>query len=176
MAVVYLKGGHMADEKSYLRLVASNDDLQANTDLKQLLQASIDLEGVQDVICDAPCEGEDLVAVLSLALAAEPVEEDEEEINNVIDFQVARAECSAVNTADVTPETVLKLALQDVQAGGQYKDTVKKCYITLVLDTGETFSTCNYRANLTRIEEVAFRQLGVSESLEGWRGVVMERE
>jgi hypothetical protein len=153
----------MADKK-HLTLVASND-------LKQKLQESIDLTDEPP----APCEGEGLIDVqmdpemaAALLEAAGYIVVDEDESAEVIDFEVERASRVNMDNAEVKPETILKMALEDVT--GPYQGKCTKAYITLVLDNGKAFSTCNYRANLSRIEEVAFRELGLTEAISGWRG------
>jgi hypothetical protein len=157
----------MADKKSHLKLVAS-------TDLKQSLQESIDMLNEPP----APCEGEGLLVVdemdpemakaLLEAAGFEVVDGDCSA--EVIDFEVERASRLNMDNAEVRPETILKMALEDVTTGPYRDGRCTKAYITLVLEDGKTYSTCNYRANLSKIEEVAFRQLGVTEAVSGWRG------
>ena len=82
----------------------------------------------------------------------------------VVDFEVERAE-RAEEAAGVRPISLLKMALKDAQKD----NTIVKAYVTLIRDDKDSFSTINYRAGLKRTEEIAFRQLGVQEALEGWR-------
>jgi hypothetical protein len=165
----------MARDKSHLRLIECSS-------LKQRLRESIDLAEPP-----APCEGEDMEALESLhrstsngtmdpemacallEAAGYTIEATPEDCaGEVIDFEVERASRKPLDNADVSPATVLKMALEDITTGPYHN--CSKVYVTLVLDNDSTFSTCNYRANLTRIEEVAFRQLGVAEAIDGWRG------
>ena len=85
-------------------------------------------------------------------------------VGNVVDFRNAKVDSGTLLAREVTPAEVLTQALEDLGSLN-----VAKCYITLVIDNGETWATTNYRANLTRAEEIAFRQLGITEMLESWR-------
>jgi hypothetical protein len=163
----------MADEKSHLRLVANNDLTTALQDsINQL--AKVQLEEPPCEALPEPWRGklDPEVAVAVLEAAGITVDGTEIEVEfdasaEVIDFEVQRAARRLLDNTEVSPATILKMALDDVL--GPYQHCTK-AYITLVLDNGKSFTTCNYRANLSRIEEVAFRQLGVTESMEGWRG------
>lgn len=143
----------------HLTLVTSNDDLVDLTDEPP-----------------APCEGEGLVDVeMDPAMAKTLLEAAGYVVENdataeVIDFEVQRASRSIIDSGEVRPETILKMALEDVTTGPYGGGRCVKAYITLILDDGKSFSTCNYRANLSKIEEVAFRQMSVAEAIEGWRG------
>lgn len=89
------------------------------------------------------------------------------ELTNLVDLEVERAERGLVPNAEVTPETLLRLALKDCELA---KGRITKCYVTLIEDEGDSMSTTNMRANLTRTEEIAYRQLGLTEAIESWRG------
>lgn len=105
---------------------------------------------------EAPIEGADILEI------APPLEAE------VIDFTVERARLRDIKVEEVKPETILQMALDDCKRYGN----VTKAYITLILDTGDSFSTANYRAGTTREEEIALRQLGVTESIDTWRGLI----
>ncbi|HEY6020615.1 MAG TPA: hypothetical protein VIY48_12210 [Candidatus Paceibacterota bacterium] len=66
---------------------------------------------------------------------------------------------------DVSVKQCLEMALKDADRIGAVK-----CYVTMICDDGDTWSTNNYRSCLTRIEEIAFRQLGVTEAINRWTG------
>ena len=108
------------------------------------------------VDCLKGCRMSDLKENLkqSLALIEAP--------SNVIDLDVERADRREISNRDVTPETVLKMALRECEKSGN----VTQCYITLVEDTPEGMSTTNLRSNMSRIEEIAYRQLGLAEAIE----------
>lgn len=93
---------------------------------------------------------------------APPVEEAGAEI---VELDLERIERSGLTAKDVTPEDILRLCLKDVKAKGN----VVKCYVTLISELEDSFTVSNYRSNLTRTEEVAFRQLGVTEAVDSWR-------
>lgn len=122
--------------------------------LVESLQASI--EALDNVLKGKPpVEGED---ILPQPKSAE-----------IIDFATARAH--TLGPTEVAPETILKMALKDCEAWGT---RAVKAYITVVLDDGVSFSQAHYRAGLTREQEIAFRQLGLAECMDGWRGLIRE--
>lgn len=83
-----------------------------------------------------------------------------------VDLEVEKAD-RAESCLEVTPEVLLKLALRDCQ---QYGD-VKMCYVTLLREGADgCITTSNYRANMKRDTEIAYRQIGVQEVIERWMG------
>lgn len=85
---------------------------------------------------------------------------------NLIDLDVERADRGLISNSDVTPETVLKLAIKECQESGH----VTQCYITLIEESPDGLSTINLRSNMSRVEEIAYRQVGLAEAIEMWRG------
>lgn len=89
--------------------------------------------------------------------------------NTVTDFDVERLDRKrdSLWAHDVTPEQLLKLALLDCSK----HEGVFGCYITLIRRREEDggLQTQNYRSGLNRLEEVAYRQLGLVEQLDAWR-------
>lgn len=86
-------------------------------------------------------------------------------VSNLIDLEIERIDRSAADCGDVTPEQILRIALRDTQEGD-----VRACYVTLINESGEAESSTHYRSNLTRSEEAGYRQLGVQQILDDWRG------
>lgn len=99
--------------------------------------------------------------MLKASLDAEP-----EHNGNVVDLNMERMERRFLNATEVKPQELIKLVLRDM--GERYQNVVK-CYVTLVIDAGDSFTVSNYRAGLTRSEEVAFRSLGLQEAMDNWR-------
>lgn len=87
------------------------------------------------------------------------------ENSNVVDFEVEKINRRHIDARDVMPDKCLALALQDTKQRGD----VIGCYITLIVEEPETMSTVNYRAGLSRTEEIAYRQVGVQEAIESWK-------
>ena len=63
------------------------------------------------------------------------------------------------------PATLLKRALQDCE---EYGD-VAKITIMMIRDGGDTWNAVDYRANMTRSEEIAFGLMQVLSIIERWR-------
>ena len=97
------------------------------------------------------------------------LEVEEQKENNVVDFskeKIDRAvERGELTANDVTPAQLLSIISEDVERLGN----VVKCYVTLIAEDDSSFTVSNYRAGLSRSEEVAFRQLGLQEAVDNWR-------
>lgn len=103
---------------------------------------------------------------LDMAAAGEPVSAE------VVNLAVERVIRGDTIATEVTAETVLEAALIECREMG---DEVTGCYITLICsDENGPRATCHYRAGLSRIEEIAFRQLGLTEVMDAWRGRLEE--
>lgn len=98
------------------------------------------------------------------ALVASLELEGEQPAENVVDLSMERLERRQLTATEVTPEQLLMLCLRDVE-----RLNVVKCYVTMISDEGDSFTVSNYRAGLSRSEEVAFRSLGMQEALDNWR-------
>ena len=93
---------------------------------------------------------------------------EEADSGNVVDLGAERLlrGRDSLTPDQVTPQEVLKLAMEDCSKLGN----ISKCYVTLIVDEGdERMGTINYRAQMTRTEEIAFRQLGLQEQIDNWR-------
>ncbi len=97
----------------------------------------------------------------SVALEPEPKE------NNVVNFAVERLSRKGedLRPQDIAVTDLLSLIQSDV---AKYGD-VTKCYVTLVREDEKAFTVVNYRAGVSRVEEIALRQLGVQEVIDSWR-------
>ena len=92
------------------------------------------------------------------------------EEQTVVDFnkeKLARRGGKAM-ACDINAETVLEMALMDCREAGDRGPA--KAYITLVYENDTASTTVNYRCQLSHLEEVAYRQLGLSEAIENWKG------
>jgi len=80
-----------------------------------------------------------------------------------VNLEHARARTAPIT--EIKPVTALELALEEARGD----PSINKCYITLIVDDQHKTRVINYRANLTRQEEAAMRQLGLAEAIDLWR-------
>jgi len=96
-------------------------------------------------------------------------QEEQAVINGVDDLALERIRRNKVPAAEVTPRQLLTILLDDIERMENDGEKVDKCYVTLIRDGGENVIVTSYRAGLSRPEELAYRQLGVQETLDSWR-------
>lgn len=84
--------------------------------------------------------------------------------DSVVDFEVKQAE--QARAPDLKPSTLLKMALLDAQSD----PNINRAYITLIRENADgSLTLVNYRAGMNTAEEIAYRQVGVSEAIEGFK-------
>jgi hypothetical protein len=88
---------------------------------------------------------------------------------DVEDIDVGRAD-RATDSREVSPETLLKVALRDCAEFGD----VASAYILLIRaptgDREQGSTLAPYRANMTHPEEIAFLNAALHDAIEEWTG------
>lgn len=84
----------------------------------------------------------------------------------VVDFEVEQAERTK-SASEIVPTTLLKMAVLEAQSD----PNIEKAYITMLRKNEDgTFTTINFRCGMDMVEELAYRQVGVTEAIDRWRG------
>jgi predicted NUDIX family phosphoesterase len=112
---------------------------------------------------------DDLKGSLELAVFEGGVGQDKqaEEPSNVVQLGVERLLRNGpqMDAKDATPLDVIRLVEHDIIESGN----VTACYVTLITNQDNHFEVTNYRSNLARTEEIAYRQMGVQQAIENWK-------